>query len=70
MALACEVALAEDENIMDADALGDVLLEFSQLIFTELLGVDLPQDVFKLQIDQVGPIGSLRRVGGEELYAC
>ena len=69
MALACEVAFAEDENIMDADALGDVLLEFSQLIFAELLGVDLPQDVFKLQIDEVGPIRSLRGVGGEELYA-
>ena len=69
VALACEVALAEDENIMDADALGDVLLELSQLIIAQLLGVDLPQDVFKLQIDEVGPIGSLRGVGGEELYA-
>ena len=69
MALACEVALAEDENIMDADALGDVLLEFSQLIFAEFLGVDLTQDIFKLQIDKIGPIRSLGGVGSKELYA-
>lgn len=51
VALTCQVTLAEDKNIMNADALGNVFLKFSQLIFAEFLGVDLSEDVSQLEID-------------------
>lgn len=63
MALICQIPFSEDENIMDANALSDKLLKLSKLRFCELFGINLTEYVLDFEEDEVGPIGSIGRIG-------